>query len=178
MNILQQSLPIKYRPARWKDFVGQEVIVRYLSNLVKRGQGKNLIFAGHFGSGKTSSAVYYAKCMLCENPTESADSCNSCPQCSFWDNGERNHPSFHEQDGASNSGVQKIRELLDIMNTPPLYGKYRVVLIDEVQSLSKQAWDALLKTIEEPPLFLITIFLQLNLIKFVQLSNPGVSVLK
>lgn len=152
-----QSLPLKYRPLIFEDLVGQELNSRFLSTLITKGQiGKNLILFGPFGSSKTSSTRIYARALNCLSPTSSGSPCNKCKNCSLML--ENQFPDYLEVDGSSRGRVENIKELLDIARTPPMYGKFRVINVDECQNLSRQAWDALLKLIEEPPPFLVFIF--------------------
>lgn len=152
-----QALALKYRPSKWSEFRGQENLVTFLSNLVRRGQvGKNTIIHGIHGSGKTSSARYYAQCLLCD-ALEDGDACQVCEGCKLFQQG--GHPSFLEADGATKGGKEDIKEIVEIAETPPLIGERRIIILDEVQGLSRQAWDALLKLVEEPPSYLVFLFL-------------------
>lgn len=148
---MHEPLPVKYRPTRFEDILGQEINVRYLSSLIKKGQiGKNIIFYGPFGGGKTTSARIFARALNCKNPSPSGSPCNVCENCM--------QDLALEIDAASAGNKETIQELLELAKTPPLFGKYRVVILDETQNLSKAAWDALLKTIEEPKEFQVWLF--------------------
>ena len=154
MNI---SLPLKYRPERFEDLVGQDINVKFLSALIQKGQiGKNIILYGAYGSSKTTSCRIYARALNCLNPTINGSPCNSCENCKhFYEN---RYSDYLEIDGSSKGGKESIKELVQVAKTPPLMGKYRIINIDECQGLSKQAWDNLLKLIEEPPPYLVFIF--------------------
>lgn len=152
-----ESLPLKYRPLAFEQLVGQETTARHLAALIRRGQiGKNIILAGGYGSGKTTSGRIYGRALNCERPTETGSPCNVCKQC--VDQLEGRHPDYSEYDAASNSKVEQIREFLQVANSPPMLGKFRILLLDEAHALSKQAWDVLLKIVEEPPPYLVFIF--------------------
>lgn len=153
-----ESLPLKYRPQRFEDLVGQDVLARYLSSLIKRGQvAKHLIVYGQYGSGKTSSSRIYTRALNCLAPNEETGSpCNECDNCKAFF--EKRYTDYLEVDGATSGRIEKIKEIQDIATTPPMFGQYRILLIDEAQGLSKQAWDVLLKIIEEPPPYLCFIF--------------------
>lgn len=157
MVLPQQSLPLKYRPHIFDDVIGQETISRFLSQLIKRGQvGKNIILSGVHGSGKTTNSRIYARALNCLAPTSSGNPCNECRNCSqFFEN---KYTDFLEVDGASRGRKAEIEELVAIAKQPPLYGKFRVINIDECQGLGRAAWDTLLKLTEEPPPHLVFIF--------------------
>lgn len=151
------SLPLKYRPQTFETLVGQETIARYLSALIKRGQlGRNLILSGEYGSGKSSSCRIYARALNCLNPTPTGSPCNTCEHCELFFQDQ--FPDYLEIDGASRGRIEAIKELVDIARTPPMYGRKRVINIDEAQGVSRQGFDALLKLIEEPPPYLVFIF--------------------
>lgn len=151
------SLPLKYRPERFEDLIGQETIARYLASLIKRGGiGKNLILSGAYGSGKSSSCRVYARALNCLQPTEAGSPCNTCDHCAAFFKQE--FPDYLEVDGASSGRVDAIKNLVDFAKTPPMFGRKRVINIDEAQGVSRQAFDALLKIIEEPPPWLVFIF--------------------
>lgn len=148
---MAESLPIKYRPRVYEDLVGQDLVVRFLRALSKRQLGRNLIFCGPWGAGKTSSARIYAKSLNCTNLSDSGNPCYSCEPC-------LDETNIIELDAASASGKDDVRNLIEISKTPPLCGKYRIIIADEAQQFSRAAWDALLKTIEEPKPFQVFIF--------------------
>lgn len=128
-----------------------------MSALIKRGQlGRNLILSGEYGSGKSSSCRIYARALNCLNPTPEGSPCNTCEHCQLFF--QEQFPDYHEVDGASRGRIEQIKELVDIARTPPMYGKKRVINIDEAQGVSRQGFDALLKLIEEPPPYLVFIF--------------------
>lgn len=151
------GLSLKYRPVVFEDLVGQGVNQRYFTSLIKNGQaGRNVILHGAYGSSKTTTARIYARALNCENPTGYGSPCNECKSCKEFLSGT--YPDYREEDGASNGGVEGVKKLADLARTPPMWGKWRVLVIDECQGLSKQAWDSLLKLVEEPPPWLVFIF--------------------
>lgn len=140
----------KYRPSTFKTVVGQEIITTTLKNSIKNKQlAHAYLFCGPRGVGKTTCARIFAKTINCFNPTEDIEPCNKCESCiNFNKNALFN---IHELDAASNNSVDSIRELINQVRIPPQLGKYRVFIIDEVHMLSKDAFNAFLKTLEEPP---------------------------
>ena len=144
-----QALYRRYRPQRFSDFVGQEAIVRTLSAQVMSGRiAHAYLFCGTRGTGKTSAAKVFARAINCEHP-EKGDPCGTCETCRAL-SGEGSLDIL-EIDAASNNGVDEIRELRENVKYPPRNGRYRVYIIDEVHMLSAGAFNALLKTLEEPP---------------------------
>lgn len=140
----------KYRPAKFKDLVGQEHISSTLQNAIRSGQlAHSFLFCGPRGVGKTTAARILAKTINCENITPDIEACDQCPSCvSFNHNSSFN---IHELDAASNNSVDDIRQLVDQVRFPPQSGKYKIYIIDEVHMLSAGAFNAFLKTLEEPP---------------------------
>jgi DNA polymerase-3 subunit gamma/tau len=140
----------KYRPTRFKDMVGQEHISSTLQNAIRSGQlAHSFLFCGPRGVGKTTAARILAKTINCENITADIEACNECPSCiSFNNNSSFN---IHELDAASNNSVEDIRQLVDHVRFPPQSGRYKIYIIDEVHMLSSSAFNAFLKTLEEPP---------------------------
>lgn len=145
----------KFRPQDFKDMSGQEVIVKTLENAVKTNKiGHAYVFSGPRGTGKTSLAKIFAKAINCETPVD-GNPCNKCASCI---NASTNSASdIIEIDGASNNGVEEIRDLRDKVKYLPSVGKYKVYIIDEVHMLTTGAFNALLKTLEEPPSHVIFI---------------------
>ncbi len=144
-----------WRPKTFSDMVGQEAIVRTLRNQVSTGRiAHAYLFCGSRGTGKTSAAKIMARAINCENP-QNGDPCGECASCKTIDSGA----SFdvYEMDAASNSRVEEIRELLEKVDYPPQFGRYKVYIIDEVHMLSNAAFNALLKTLEEPPEYMVFI---------------------
>lgn len=140
----------KYRPARFKDMVGQEHISSTLQNAIRTGQlAHSFLFCGPRGVGKTTAARILAKTINCENITPDIEACNECQSCkSFNQNSSFN---IHELDAASNNSVEDIRQLVEQVRFAPQAGKYKIYIIDEVHMLSQGAFNAFLKTLEEPP---------------------------
>ena len=150
-----QTLYRKYRPNSFELVYGQDTIVRTLKNVVKNNKLSHAyLFTGPRGTGKTSCAKLFAKAINCLNPVN-GDACNKCDTCkSFNDN---SNPDIIEMDAASNNGVDEIREIKNKVNLVPSMSKYKVYIIDEVHMLSIGAFNALLKTLEEPPEYVIFI---------------------
>lgn len=139
----------KWRPKRFSELVGQEHVVRALSNALTSGRVHHaFLFTGTRGVGKTTIARIFAKSLNCEHGT-SAEPCGQCPTCLDIDAGR--YIDLLEIDAASNTGVDDVREVIENAQYMPSRGKYKVYLIDEVHMLSKAAFNALLKTLEEPP---------------------------
>ncbi len=146
----------KYRPATFRSVVGQKNLTNTLKNAIDSGRlAQAYLFCGPRGVGKTSCARIFAKTINCLNPTSDGEACGVCESCRAIEEGT----SFNimELDAASNNGVDSIRSLNEQVNTPPQVGKYRVFIVDEVHMLSTQAFNAFLKTLEEPPSYVIFI---------------------
>lgn len=140
----------KYRPDSFESLIGQDNIARTLKNSIKRGQlAHAYLFCGPRGVGKTSAARIFAKTINCYNPGPDLEPCGECESCRSFAEG-RSY-CIHELDAASNNGVEDIKALMDLVQIPPQTGKYSVFIIDEVHMLSQQAFNAFLKTLEEPP---------------------------
>ncbi len=139
----------KYRPSRFSEVVGQEVPVRVLKNAVKEGRVANAyLFAGPRGVGKTTLARVFTKALNCLNPEE-GEPCGECENCKEIERGS--FPDLVEIDAASNRGIDDIRALKENVSYAPLKGEYKVYIIDEAHMLTREAFNALLKTLEEPP---------------------------
>jgi len=142
----------KYRPETFDTVVGQEAITTTLKNAIKSGQlAQAFLFCGPRGVGKTTCARILARTINCFNPTENMEACGVCESCeSFKNNASYN---IHELDAASNNSVENIRSLIEQVRVPPQVGKYKIYIIDEVHMLSTAAFNAFLKTLEEPPTY-------------------------
>lgn len=140
----------KYRPATFDSVVGQSHITNTLKNAIKSGQlAQAFLFCGPRGVGKTTCARILAKAINCQNLSDTIEACNECESCkSFNDSTSMN---IFELDAASNNSVDDIRRLVEQVRIPPQSGKYKVYIVDEVHMLSSQAFNAFLKTLEEPP---------------------------
>ncbi|MFI5391018.1 MAG: DNA polymerase III subunit gamma/tau, partial [Bacteriovoracales bacterium] len=152
-----QVLARKWRPKKFQDVIGQEHITRSLQNAILRKKiGHAYLLTGTRGIGKTSVARIFAKALRCENLLEDINACGKCPSC--LDFADESSLNIHEIDGASNNSVENVRDLIGEVHFLPTTGKYRVYIIDEVHMLTPQAFNVLLKTLEEPPAHVIFIF--------------------
>ena len=150
-----QALYRKYRPVSFDGVAGQKPIVKTLQNAVRQHRiAHAYLFCGPRGTGKTSIAKIFAKMLNCES--EEHAPCGECHNCVEFQNGS--HPDIIEIDAASNNGVEEVRNLIEKVKYAPIEGKYKVYIIDEVHMMSAGAFNALLKTIEEPPEHVIFIF--------------------
>ena len=144
-----QALYRSWRPARFCDMVGQEPIVTTLKHQIQSGRVAHAyLFCGSRGTGKTTAAKIFARAINCQHP-EDGESCGACDACVNLS--RENNMDVIEIDAASNNGVDEIRDLRDKIKYPPTVGKYKVYIVDEVHMLSTGAFNALLKTLEEPP---------------------------
>lgn len=140
----------KYRPSTFKDVVGQKALTTTLKNAIQNQKlAHAYLFCGPRGVGKTSCARIFAKTINCMHPTADGEACNACESCQAFN--EQRSLNIHELDAASNNSVDDIRSLIDQVRIPPAIGKYKVFIIDEVHMLSPAAFNAFLKTLEEPP---------------------------
>ena len=150
-----QTLYRKYRPKTFELVYGQDVIVKTIKNVIKNDKLSHAyLFTGPRGTGKTSSAKLFAKAINCLN-NKDGDACNECENCKSFNN--NSNPDIIEIDAASNNGVDEIREIKNKVSLVPSMSKYKVYIIDEVHMLSIGAFNALLKTLEEPPEYIIFI---------------------
>lgn len=140
----------KYRPDTFNNVVGQSSITSTLKNAIRNSQlGHAYLFSGPRGVGKTTCARIFAKTINCQNPTDKIEPCNTCESCTSFNSNRAFN--IHELDAASNNSVEDIRSLTEQVRIPPQVGKYSLYIIDEVHMLSQQAFNAFLKTLEEPP---------------------------
>ena len=146
----------KYRPMTFDSVVGQSSLTTTLKNAVKSGKlAHAYLFCGPRGVGKTTCARIFAKAINCEHPTPDGDACNECESCKAFQ--EQRSYNMFELDAASNNGVEQIKTLMEQTRIPPQVGRYKVFIIDEVHMLSTSAFNAFLKTLEEPPAHVIFI---------------------
>lgn len=147
---MYQAVPRKYRPQLFSSMVGQEAIVTTLKNALKfKRVAHAYLFCGSRGTGKTTLARLFAKALNCQAPTPEFEPCNQCPSCTEITSGRS--LDVLEIDGASNRGIDDIRQLNETVCYAPSSRKYKIYIIDEVHMLTKEAFNALLKTLEEPP---------------------------
>lgn len=152
-----QVLARKWRPQVFSDCVGQKNIIRSLENSIKEHYiGQAYLFSGTRGVGKTTIARIFAKSIRCQNPVEGVRACDQCACCEDFNKGQS--LDVIEIDGASNNGVENIRQLVENVAYLPNIGKYKVYIVDEVHMLSTSAFNALLKTLEEPPAHVVFLF--------------------
>ena len=157
MNKNTKVLALKYRPQTFDDLIGQDVVVETISNSIKANKVPNAyLFTGIRGIGKTTTARIVAKSLNCSNGIDNLCKENLCENCNSISNS--NHIDVLEMDAASKTGVDDVRDLIEFSRYGPTTAKYKIFIIDEVHMLSKQAFNALLKTLEEPPEYLKFIF--------------------
>lgn len=146
----------KYRPSTFDSVVGQKALTATLKNAIATNRlASSYLFCGSRGVGKTSCARIFAKTINCLNPTPDGEACNNCDSCRDFNNGVS--LNIIELDAASNNGVDDIRQLVEQVQVRPTQGRYRVFIVDEVHMLSSSAFNAFLKTLEEPPSYVIFI---------------------
>ena len=146
----------KYRPSSFDAVVGQQALTTTLKNAVASGKlAHAYLFCGPRGVGKTTCARIFAKVINCTNPTADGDACGECESCKAF--AEQRSLNIFELDAASNNGVEHIKSLMEQTRVPPQVGKYKVFIIDEVHMLSSAAFNAFLKTLEEPPAHVVFI---------------------
>lgn len=146
----------KYRPSTFSSVVGQKALTATLKNAIATGRlAHSYLFCGSRGVGKTSCARIFAKTINCEHPTADGEACNECASCRAFNAGTS--MNIIELDAASNNGVDAMHSLMEQTQVPPTLGRYRVFIVDEVHMLSQAAFNAFLKTLEEPPAYVIFI---------------------
>ena len=146
----------KYRPSTFASVVGQPALTETLKNAIAGNRlAHAYLFCGSRGVGKTSCARIFAKTINCEHPTADGEACNNCDSCRAFNEGRS--LNIVELDAASNNSVEDIRSMIEQVQMPPTQGRYRVFIVDEVHMLSSQAFNAFLKTLEEPPSYIIFI---------------------
>lgn len=146
----------KYRPMSFDTVVGQQALTTTLKNAVSSGKlAHAYLFCGPRGVGKTTCARIFAKAINCMHPTADGEACNECESCKAFN--EQRSFNIFELDAASNNSVESIKSLMEQTRIPPQVGKYKVFIIDEVHMLSQQAFNAFLKTLEEPPAYVVFI---------------------
>ena len=157
MSKNSKVLALKYRPQTFDDLIGQDIIAETILNSIKLDKTPNAyLFTGIRGVGKTTTARIVAKSLNCLNGVQNLCSENLCDNCEAITNS--NHIDVLEMDAASKTGVDDVRDLIEFSRYGPTSSKYKIFIIDEVHMLSKQAFNALLKTLEEPPEYLKFIF--------------------
>jgi len=149
----------KWRPGIFDDVTSQEFITKTLRNAIKNNRISHAyLFCGPRGVGKTTVARLLAKSLNCKNRSESGEPCNKCDSCLEIMNDNRNHPDVFEIDGASNRNIEDIRELKEKVKYGPVRSKFKIFIIDEVHMLTGASFNALLKTLEEPPPYVVFVF--------------------
>lgn len=162
----------KYRPTTFESVVGQRALTTTLKNAIATGKlAHAYLFCGPRGVGKTTCARIFAKTINCMTPTADGEACNQCESCTAFN--EQRSYNIHELDAASNNSVDDIRQLVEQVRIPPQIGKYKVYIIDEVHMLSASAFNAFLKTLEEPPRHASSFWLLRRSIRFCQPSFPA-----
>ncbi len=150
--INNKILALKYRPQEFKDLIGQEVMAETITNAIKLGKTPNAyLLTGIRGVGKTTTARLIAKALNCTKNFAESEKCASGEYCHCAEIVNSNHMDILEMDAASKTGIDDIRELIENAKYSPTSAKYKIFIIDEVHMLSKQAFNGLLKTLEEPP---------------------------
>jgi len=173
MNNDSKVLALKYRPKTFKDLIGQNVIAETIYNSIKHNRSANAyLFTGIRGVGKTTIARIVAKSLNCSNGVDQLCSEEFCENCEAISNS--NHIDILEMDAASKTGVDDVRDLIEFSRYGPTSAKYKIFIIDEVHMLSKQAFNALLKTLEEPPKYLKFILLSYFLKIISANSTPAI----
>ena len=158
-NFEQKILALKYRPKNFKELIGQDIMVQTIINSIKLNKLPNAyLLTGIQGVGKTSTARLIAKAINCKKKFIENEKCNSGEYCHCEEISNSKHLDVLEMDAASRTGIDDVRELIESSKYNPTSAKYKIFIIDEVHMLSKQAFNGLLKTLEEPPPHLKFIF--------------------
>ena len=165
-----------YRPYHLDDIIGQDKTKRVVGSWLRTGRiPRSILIAGSTSSGKTTSARIIGRAALCAEP-KNGTACGECRACKSFDAG--NHPDYIEIDAASDRGIDAIRTLTQRVTMLPMFGKKKVVILDEAHQLTPQAWQAMLKTLEEPPLHVVFMILTTNPEKLPQTIIGRCSALK
>jgi len=150
--INNKILALKYRPQEFKDLIGQEVMAQTITNAIKLGKTPNAyLLTGIRGVGKTTTARLIAKALNCVKKFDEGEKCEAGEYCHCAEIVNSNHMDILEMDAASKTGIDDVRELIENAKYSPTSSKFKIFIIDEVHMLSKQAFNGLLKTLEEPP---------------------------
>ena len=158
-NNNHKILALKYRPKNFKEVIGQDIMVQTITNAIKLDKLPNAyLLTGIRGVGKTTTARLIAKTINCKKDLIQGEKCKSGEFCHCEEISNSNHLDELEMDAASRTGVDDVREIIESSRYKPTSGKYKIFIIDEVHMLSRQAFNALLKTLEEPPSQLKFIF--------------------
>ena len=156
-NNEKKVLSLKYRPKTFSDLIGQDIMSETIINSIKMDKVPNAyLFSGIRGVGKTTAARIVAKALNCNNGVENLCQNEMCEHCSAISNS--NHMDVLEMDAASKTGIDDVRDLIEFSKYGPSVAKFKIFIIDEVHMLSKQAFNGLLKTLEEPPSYLKFVF--------------------
>ena len=167
-NSNHKILSLKYRPKNFNELIGQDIMVQTITNSIKLGKLPNAyLLTGIRGVGKTTTARLIAKAINCKMDFVKGDKCKSNEFCHCDEISNYKHLDVLEMDAASRTGIDDVRELIESSKYNPATAKYKIYIIDEVHMLSKQAFNGLLKTLEEPPSHLKLLFYILHLLDYI-----------